>query len=152
MLLVVNGQEHQIEVDPDTPLLWVLRDILGLTGTKYSCGMGLCGSCTVHHDGKAIRACVTDVSEVAEGEITTIEGLSSDGSHPLQRIWVEELVSQCGYCQPGQLMTALAFLTQEPNLSEEGIHQAMADVLCRCGTYQRIRRAIVRAAEEEGAL
>ena len=143
----VNGQTQTVDVDPDTPLLWVLRDVLGLTGTKYSCGKGLCGSCTVHKDGSAIRSCITPVSAVEGSEITTIEGLSPDGAHPLQIAWEEENVPQCGYCQPGQIMTAAALLAENAAPSDEDIDSAMSGTLCRCGTYQRIRRAIHRAVE-----
>ena len=146
--LRVNGQEQTVDVSPDTPLLWVLRDTLGLTGTKYSCGIGLCGACTVHLDGKASRSCTIPVSEVAGREITTIEGLSSDGDHPLQQAWLAENVSQCGYCQPGQIMTAAALLAENPNPTDDEVDAAMSGNLCRCGTYQRIRRAIHRAAQE----
>ncbi len=148
--LRVNGEEHVVDVSPDTPLLWVLRDTLGLTGTKYSCGIGLCGACTVHLDGEASRSCVVPVSEVGDREITTIEGLSPDGSHPLQRAWIAENVPQCGYCQPGQIMTAATLLAKSPNPSDADIDAAMSGNLCRCGTYQRIRRAIHRAVEEGG--
>jgi isoquinoline 1-oxidoreductase alpha subunit len=148
IILNVNGQEHSVEVDDTTPLLWVLRDNLGLTGTKYSCGIGLCGSCTVHIDGEPIRSCITPVSQVAGREITTIEGLSPDGEHPLQKAWLEENVTQCGYCQPGQIMTAAALLADNPQPSDEDIDAVMSGVLCRCGTYQRIRKAIHRAAQE----
>ena len=146
--LRVNGQEHTVDVSPDTPLLWVLRDTLGLTGTKYGCGIGLCGTCTVHLDGKASRSCTIPVSEVAGREITTIEGLSIDGNHPLQQAWLAENVSQCGYCQPGQIMAAAALLAENPNPTDDDIDAAMSHNLCRCGTYQRIRRAIHRAAQE----
>jgi isoquinoline 1-oxidoreductase alpha subunit len=146
--LDVNGKEQTIDVHPDTPLLWVLRDILGLKGTKYSCGKGLCGSCTVHIDGEATRSCVMPVSEVAGRAITTIEGLSPAGDHPLQRAWTAENVSQCGYCQPGQIMTAAALLAKNPQPTDAEIDAAMSGNLCRCGTYQRIRRAVRRAAEE----
>jgi isoquinoline 1-oxidoreductase alpha subunit len=149
--LTVNGEEHALDVSPDTPLLWILRDTLGLTGTKYSCGIGLCGACTVHVDGEAIRSCVTPVSEVAGKGITTIEGLSPDGSHPVQQAWAAENVVQCGYCQPGQIMAAAALLAKNPNPTDADIDTAMSGNLCRCGTYQRIRRAIHRAAEEGGA-
>jgi isoquinoline 1-oxidoreductase alpha subunit len=149
LTLKVNGKEYTVDVDPDTPLLWVLRDTLGLTGTKFSCGVGLCGACVVHLDGAPVRSCVTPVSEVAGRSITTIEGLSPDGSHPLQRAWIAEDVPQCGYCQPGQIMTAAALLAENPHPSDEDIDAAMSGNLCRCGTYQRIRRAIHRAAEEE---
>lgn len=147
--LIVNGTEYAIEVSTDTPLLWVLRDMLDLTGTKYSCGEGVCGSCTVHLDGEAIRSCITSVGEAANHEITTIEGLSPDGSHPLQQAWIAERVSQCGYCQPGQIMQAAALLAQNPNPTDEDIDNVMSGNVCRCGTYLRIRRAIHRAAGEE---
>jgi isoquinoline 1-oxidoreductase alpha subunit len=150
MELSVNGELLTVDVDPDTPLLWVLRDILGLTGTKYSCGKGLCGSCTVHLDGRAARSCVIPVSAVNGNQITTIEGLSEDRSHPVQRAWLQESVSQCGYCQPGQIMTAAALLDEISDPSDEDIDQHMAATLCRCGTYQRIRTAIHRAAEIGG--
>jgi isoquinoline 1-oxidoreductase alpha subunit len=144
--LIVNGQEHKVDVSPDTPLLWLLRDGLGLTGTKYGCGQGLCGACTVHVDGEAARSCTLPVSEVAGRQITTIEGLSPDRSHPLQEAWLAENVVQCGYCQPGQIMTAAALLGQSPQPTDAEIDTAMSGNLCRCGTYQRIRRAIHRAA------
>lgn len=146
--LTVNAMEHTVDVQPDTPLLWVLRDNLGLTGTKYSCGKGLCGTCTVHLDGEASRSCIVPVSQVGDREIITIEGLSADGDHPLQRAWIAENVSQCGYCQPGQIMTAAALLAANPQPTDEEIDAAMSGNLCRCGTYQRIRRAVHRAAEE----
>ena len=148
--LLVNGEAYTVEAAPGTPLLWVLRDTLNLTGTKYSCGAGLCGACTVHLDGKAVKSCTVTVSGVAGRAITTIEGLSPDGDHPLQRAWIAENVPQCGYCQPGQIMTAAALLARNPNPSDDDIDAAMADVLCRCGTYQRIRAAIGRALEEGG--
>jgi isoquinoline 1-oxidoreductase subunit alpha len=147
--LNVNGQAHSIEVSPDTPLLWVLRDNLGLTGTKYGCGIGACGTCTVHLDGSAVRSCTLPVGQVGDQPITTIEGLSTDGDHPLQQAWLAENVSQCGYCQPGQIMTAAALLAENLNPSDADIDAAMSGNLCRCGTYQRIRRAIHRAAQEE---
>lgn len=146
--LSVNDQDYTVDVDEDTPLLWILRDNLGLTGTKYSCGAGLCGSCTVLFNGESRRSCVTQVSQAVGAEITTIEGLSPDGSHPVQVVWLEEHVSQCGYCQPGQILNTVALLEQNPNPSDEEINVAMGNVLCRCGTYQRIRAAIHRAAEE----
>lgn len=148
-LLTVNGQEYSVEVDDATPLLWVLRDSLNLTGTKYSCGIGLCGACTVHVDGVARRACTLAVAQAAGKAITTIEGLSPDGSHPLQQAWLAEKVTQCGYCQAGQIMAAAALLARNAHPSAQEIDEAMARVLCRCGTYQRIRRAIQRAAQEE---
>jgi aerobic-type carbon monoxide dehydrogenase small subunit (CoxS/CutS family) len=146
--LTVNGKEHTVDVRDDTPLLWVLRDTLGLTGTKYSCGISQCGACTVHLDGEATRSCGMPISEVAGREVVTIEGISSNGDHPLQRAWIAEKVSQCGYCQPGQIMTAAALLNRNPNPTDADIDEAMAGTLCRCGAYQRIRRAIHRAAEE----
>lgn len=148
--LNVNGQAHTVEVSPDTPLLWVLRDTLGLIGTKYSCGVGECGACTVHLAGEAVRSCMLPVGQVGERAVTTIEGLSPDGDHPLQRAWIEEKVSQCGYCQPGQIMTAAALLAENPNPTNDDIDAALAGNLCRCGTYQRIRRAIHRVAGEGG--
>ena len=146
--LRVNGQEQTVDVSTTTPLLWVLRDTLGLTGTKYGCGIGECGACTVHLDGEAIRSCTVPVGQVGGRAITTIEGLSPDGEHPLQRAWLAENVSQCGYCQPGQLMAAAAVLTANPSPTDDDIDAAMSRNLCRCGTYQRIRRAIHRAAQE----
>jgi isoquinoline 1-oxidoreductase alpha subunit len=146
--LNVNGQAHTVEVSPDTPLLWVLRDSLGLTGTKYSCGIGACGACTVHLDGEAVRSCTLPVGEVDGRAITTIEWLSTNGDHPLQQAWLAENVSQCGYCQPGQIMAAAALLAENPNPSDDDIDAALSGNLCRCGTYQRIRRAIHRAAQE----
>lgn len=146
--LQVNGQTYTVEAESQMPLLWVLRDLLGLTGTKFSCGAGLCGSCTVLIDDEPVRSCVTLVENAAGKTITTIEGLSPDGSHPLQRSWIEERVTQCGYCQPGQIMSAVALLKKNPDPSDTDIDQAMGDVLCRCGTYQRIRAAIHRAAQE----
>jgi aerobic-type carbon monoxide dehydrogenase small subunit (CoxS/CutS family) len=144
--LTVNGRRRTVEVEPDTPLLWVLRDSLGLTGTKYGCGSGLCGACTVHLDGKAVPSCSVPVSAAAKRKVTTIEGLSADRSHALQRAWIAEEVPQCGYCQPGQIMAAAALLATSPRPSDSDIDAAMAGILCRCGTYQRIRRAIHRAA------
>lgn len=146
--LTVNNKEFTVNVSPDMPLLWVLRDILGLTGTKYSCGMGICGACVVHLNGQAVRSCVTAVSAIKDQKVTTIEGLSSDRSHPVQQAWLVENVSQCGYCQPGQIMSAAALLAQNPAPTDEEIDAAMSENLCRCGTYQRIRRAIHRAAQE----
>ncbi|HET8823630.1 MAG TPA: (2Fe-2S)-binding protein [Terriglobales bacterium] len=144
--LRINGQEKKVDVSPDTPLLWVLRDTLSLTGTKFGCGAGLCGACTIHMDGKPTRSCITPVSAAAGAKITTIEGLSTDRSHPLQQAWIAEQVPQCGYCQSGQIMTAAALLSRTANPSDEQINQAMSGNLCRCGTYERIRRAIHRAA------
>ena len=144
--LNLNGRDTAVDVDPDTPLLWVLRDTLGLTGTKFGCGMALCGACTVHLDGQPIRSCVTPVSAIGRRRVTTIEGLSSDRSHPLQRAWIELDVPQCGYCQSGQIMSAAALLAQTPQPSDADIDAAMSGNICRCGTYQRIRAAIHRAA------
>ena len=144
--LKVNNQEHAVDVSPDTPLLWVLREALGLTGTKFGCGMALCGACTVHLDGEAVRSCATPVSRAAGKEVTTIEGLSPDLGHPLQRAWIAEDVPQCGYCQSGQIMAAAVLLRENPRPSDADIDDAMTGNLCRCGTYQRIRRAIHLAA------
>jgi len=146
--LMINERPHDVDASPDTPLLWVLRDSLNMTGTKYGCGMGLCGACTVHLDGEAVRACQTPVSSVGAKKITTIEGLSADNSHPVQRAWIAEQVPQCGYCQPGQIMSAAALLAKTPKPTEAQIDSAMDGNLCRCGMYQRIRRAIHRAAGE----
>jgi isoquinoline 1-oxidoreductase alpha subunit len=147
--LRVNGTIHEIEVDADTPLLWVLRDNLGLMGTKYSCGIGECGSCTVLMDGEPALSCSTSVQDVSGKEVTTIEGLKGPVAEALHRAWVEGDVPQCGYCQPGQIMTAAALLAAKPNPTDEEIDAAMSAVLCRCGTYQHIRTAIHRAAREE---
>lgn len=146
--VTVNGKSCLVDVAPDTPLLWVLRDTLGLTGTKYGCGMGLCGACTVHLDGEAQRSCQTLVSSVGTKKITTIEGLSPDRSHPVQRAWISEQVPQCGYCQSGQIMQAAALLAKTPHPTREQIDEAMTGNVCRCATYQRIRRAIQRVAEK----
>jgi len=148
--LNVNGKINTIDVGPDTPLLWVLRDALGLTGTKYGCGMGLCGACTVHLDGEAVRSCQTPLKSVVAKRVTTIEGLSSDRSHRVQKAWIAEQVPQCGYCQSGQIMQAAALLAKNPHPSGDEINQAMDGNICRCATYQRIRRAIQRAAAGEG--
>jgi isoquinoline 1-oxidoreductase subunit alpha len=145
--LSVNGKRVDLDVDPSTPLLWVIREHLGLTGTKYGCGMAQCGACTVHIDGQPVRSCVTPLSRATGKQVTTIEGLSPDLSHPLQRAWLEEDVPQCGYCQSGQLMSAAVLLREKPTPSDEDIDQAMTGNICRCGTYPRIRRAIHRAAE-----
>ena len=147
MKLTVNGIEHEVDASPDMPLLWVLRDLVGLTGTKYGCGLAQCGACTVHLDGSPVKSCVLPVSAVAGRAVTTIEGLSGDGSHPVQRAWAELDVVQCGYCQSGQIMAAAALLQQVPNPSDEQIDEAMAGNLCRCGTYPRIRAAIHKAAQ-----
>ncbi len=146
--LIVNGSDHTVDVDADTPLLWVLRDTLGLTGTKYSCGVGVCGSCSAIVNGSLERTCVIPVSAVEGADILTIEGLSPDRSHPLQRAWIEEQTPQCGYCHAGQLLGAMVLLENNPDPSDADIDAAMSDFLCRCGTYQRIRRAIHRAAKE----
>jgi aerobic-type carbon monoxide dehydrogenase small subunit (CoxS/CutS family) len=149
--LNVNGRALQADVEPDTPLLWALREGLGLTGTKYGCGMAQCGACTVHLDGEPIRSCVTPVSAGGDRKVTTIEGLSPEGTHPVQQAWIAEQVPQCGYCQSGQIMAAAALLARTPDPSDEQIDQAMAGNLCRCGTYQRIRKAIHTAAAKGGA-
>jgi aerobic-type carbon monoxide dehydrogenase small subunit (CoxS/CutS family) len=143
----VNGRRQSVDVAPDTPLLWVLRDDLQLTGTKFGCGVAQCGACTVHVNGKPTRACVTPISSVATATITTIEGLSPDGAHPLQRAWIAEDVPQCGYCQSGQIMSAAALLANTPSPTDAQIDTAMRGNICRCGTYVRIRAAIHRAAE-----
>jgi aerobic-type carbon monoxide dehydrogenase small subunit (CoxS/CutS family) len=143
----VNGKPVSVDVDSSTPLLWVLRDNLGLTGTKYGCGMAQCGACTVHIEGQAVRSCVAPVSRAADKEVTTIEGLSNDLSHPLQQAWLEIDVPQCGYCQSGQIMSAAVLLRERPQPTDDDIDQAMTGNICRCGTYPRIRQAIHRAAE-----
>ncbi|HKD13570.1 MAG TPA: (2Fe-2S)-binding protein [Candidatus Angelobacter sp.] len=145
--LKVNGKQQNVDVDPATPLLWVLRENLGLTGTKYGCGMAQCGACTVHIDGQAVRSCVAPVLRAIGKEVTTIEGLSTNLSHPLQQAWLEVDVPQCGYCQSGQLMSAAVLLREKPQPTDEDIDQAMTGNICRCGTYPRIRQAIHRAAE-----
>lgn len=146
-ILQVNGQDYRVEAEAQMPLLWVLRDLLGLTGTKFSCGEGLCGACTVLIDGQPIRSCITALSSVTGKSITTIEGLAENGTHPLQEAWMEERVSQCGYCQPGQILNAVALLEKNPRPTDSDIDEAMSGVLCRCGTYQRIRKAIKLVAE-----
>jgi aerobic-type carbon monoxide dehydrogenase small subunit (CoxS/CutS family) len=146
MKLTINQTVHQIEAAPDTPLLWVLRDELALTGTKYSCGIGICGSCTVLVDGKPVRSCVTPISRLEGRSITTIEGVSKDNSHPVQQAWEALQVPQCGYCQSGQILTAIALLETDADPSDAAIDQAMSGVICRCGTYPRIRQAIKQAA------
>ena len=143
----INGQNKTADVDPKTPLLWVLRDMFGLTGTKYGCGIGQCGACTVILDGDAVRSCQTVVSRAAGKQVTTIEGLSKDRSHAVQRAWIEEQVPQCGYCQSGQIMSAVVLLKAKPNPTDGDINDAMSGNICRCGTYHRIRRAVHRAAE-----
>lgn len=145
--LNVNGKVHSLDIDATTPLLWVIRDELGLTGTKYGCGMSLCGACTVLINGEAVRSCVTPVSAADNKKITTIEGLSSDLSHPLQKAWIAEDVPQCGYCQSGQLMQAVALLGKNPRPTDADIDSAMSGNICRCGTYQKIRSAIHRASK-----
>jgi aerobic-type carbon monoxide dehydrogenase small subunit (CoxS/CutS family) len=144
--IIVNGKKHQVDVDSDIPLLWTLRENLGLTGTKFGCGIAQCGACTVHVDGQPIRSCITPIGSVKGKRITTIEGLSANGSHPLQKAWIAEEVPQCGYCQSGQIMSAAALLSAKPKPSDADIDAAMSGNICRCGTYQRIRRAIHRAA------
>ena len=144
--LDLNGRQVAVDVDTDMPLLWVLRDVLALTGTKYGCGMALCGACTVHLEGEPVRSCVTPVSVASGKRVTTIEGLSPDSSHPVQRAWIELDVAQCGYCQSGQIMSAAALLAQNAQPSDAEIDAAMGGNICRCGTYQRIRAAIHRAA------
>lgn len=144
--LSVNGKEQSVDVDPSMPLLWVVRDVIGLTGTKYSCGIGQCGACTVHVDGRAQRACQTPVSTVTGKRVTTIEGLSGNLQHPVQQAWLAEDVPQCGYCQSGMIMTTAALLSEKPKPTDADIDQRLGTHICRCGTYQRIRRAIHRVA------
>lgn len=146
--IIVNGQVHKTDVNGDMPLLWFLRDTLELTGTKYGCGVGMCGSCTVHLDGKAVQSCATTVGEADGKAVTTIEGLSPDGSHPLQIAWLDTNVSQCGYCQPGQIMTAAELLAKNPDPSSEEISTALENNICRCGTYNRINKAVAAAAKQ----
>jgi aerobic-type carbon monoxide dehydrogenase small subunit (CoxS/CutS family) len=146
--ILVNGEQRTVTAEPAMPLLWVLRDLLGLTGTKFGCGIAQCGACTVHLDGQPVRSCAVPVSTVPGKRVTTIEGLTADRSHPLQRAWIEVDVPQCGYCQSGQLMSAAALLAKNPSPSDADIDTAMAGNICRCGTYQRIRAAIHRAAGE----
>ncbi|MFZ1455066.1 MAG: (2Fe-2S)-binding protein [Saprospiraceae bacterium] len=145
--LKINGQTHNLDIDPTTPMLWVLRDHLRLTGTKYGCGIALCGACTVHLDGEATRSCILPISAVGDKDITTIEGLSADAGHPVQQAWLEHDVPQCGYCQAGQIMTAAAFLKDNPNPDDKDIDSALSGNLCRCGTYTRIKAAIKTAAK-----
>ena len=144
--LTVNGVRHSVDADPETPLLWVLRDQLGLTGTKFSCGIGACGACTVHIDGRAVRSCIVQAGVLAGQSITTIEGVSADGGHPVQRAWQEFDTPQCGYCQPGMIMATLGLLTRNPDPTDADIDAEVTNA-CRCGTYQRVRKAIHRAAE-----
>ena len=146
--LTINGAKNVVQVDDDTPLLWILRDTLGLTGTKFGCGVGVCGACTVLENGQAVRSCQIPCSAAAGRTFTTIEGLSPNGSHPCQHAWLTEEVAQCGYCQAGMIMTACALLKENPNPSDEQIDHVMSDSVCRCGTYPRMRNAIRRAAEE----
>jgi len=151
MQLNVNGTVREVDAPEEMPLLWVLRDVLGLTGTKFGCGMAQCGACTVHLDGQATRSCVLPVSAVAGRMVTTIEGLSPDGSHPVQKAWVDADVVQCGYCQPGQIMSAAALVAHNPNPSDADIDAALAGNICRCGTYQRVREAVRKAAAQRRA-
>jgi len=144
----VNGKQHQVDVDPDTPVLWVLRDNLDLVGTKYGCGIAQCGACTVHLDGTAVRSCSVPVSSVGEAKITTIEGMSEDANHAVQQAWLEHDVAQCGYCQSGQMMNAASLLSRNPNPSDKEIEDAMNGNICRCGTYVRIKAAIRTASEK----
>ncbi|MDI9862228.1 MULTISPECIES: (2Fe-2S)-binding protein [Flectobacillaceae] len=146
--LKINGKTQQIDVDPSTPILWVLRDHLNMTGTKFGCGMAMCGACTVHLDGTAVRSCSLPVSAVGKQAITTIEGLSADGTHPVQKAWIEHDVAQCGYCQAGQIMSATALLKTNPNPTDEDIDNYMSGNICRCGTYLRIKEAIKAAAQK----
>jgi len=145
--LNINGKEQEVDLDPSTPVLWVLRDLLNLVGTKYGCGIAQCGACTIHLDGTATRACMLTVSSVGNSKITTIEGLSEEGDHPVQKAWLEVDVPQCGYCQAGQIMTASALLEKNPNPSDEEIEMAMNGNICRCGTYTRIKKAVKLAAK-----
>jgi isoquinoline 1-oxidoreductase alpha subunit len=145
--LRINGTQHEVEADPQTPLLWAIRDLVGLTGTKFGCGIGACGACTVHMDGQAIRSCTTTLADAAGHDIVTIEGLSPDGTHPLQRAWQAANVPQCGYCQPGQIMQAASLLKQTPKPTDQDIVAAMSGNICRCGTYLRIQAAIKAAAK-----
>jgi len=149
--LNVNGRQHELNVDPTTPLLWVIRESLGLTGTKFGCGMAQCGACTVHLNGEAVRSCVTPVSRAAGKQVVTIEGLSPEFARPLQQAWIAEDVPQCGYCQSGQIMAAAVLLREKPKPTDEDINDGMAGNICRCGTYQRIRRAIHLAAQLKAA-
>ena len=144
----LNGEPVSLDIDPDMPLLWAIRDLVGLTGTKYGCGKALCGACNVHLDGQVMRSCVVPVSAAVGREVTTIEGLSSDGNHPVQVVWRELNVAQCGYCQPGQIMSAVALLDRNPKPSDDDIDAAMSGNICRCGTYTRIREAIHKVAED----
>jgi isoquinoline 1-oxidoreductase alpha subunit len=147
LTLTINGKQQEVAADPDMPLLWVIRDLLGLTGTKFGCGVAQCGACTVHLNGEAVRSCVTKVSRAAGQKVTTIEGLSPNNNHPLQLAWAEFDVPQCGYCQSGQLMSAAVLLRENPNPTDQDIDDAMSGNICRCGTYPRIRAAIHKAAQ-----
>ncbi|WP_422080187.1 (2Fe-2S)-binding protein [Ulvibacterium sp.] len=146
--LTINSVKRTVSADPDTPLLWILRDTLGLTGTKYGCGKGICGTCTVHYKGNAVRSCSLQITSVLEGDIITIEGLSEKGNHPVQQAWMELDVPQCGYCQSGQIMAAVDLLSKTSNPTDNDINAAMQGILCRCGTYSRIRKAIHLAASK----
>ena len=146
--LRINGKSRQVDADPNTPILWVLRDHLQMPGTKYGCGMGLCGACTIHLNGTAVRSCQLPVSSIGKQEITTIEGLSEKSTHPVQKAWLEHDVAQCGYCQAGQIMSAVALLREKPNPTEEEIELGMSGNICRCGTYLRIKEAIKTAAKK----
>ena len=148
--VVINGRTHEVDADDRMPLLWVLRDILGLTGTKYGCGIGLCGSCTVLEDGKAVRSCQVDLSAAERKSYTTIEGLSADGNHAIQRAWLDEDVAQCGYCQPGMMLELRALLTRKPSATAADIDGALSDHVCRCGSYPRIRKAALLAVRNGG--
>jgi isoquinoline 1-oxidoreductase subunit alpha len=145
--LLINGKTHNVDVDPSTPLLWVIREHLRMTGTKFGCGVAQCGACTIHLDGQAVRSCQTTVAQASGKKITTIEGLHPDGRHPLQAAWIAEQVPQCGYCQSGQIMSAAALLARKPNPTDQDIVDAMSGNICRCATYPRIKRAIKRAAQ-----
>jgi len=145
--LTINGEKKEVEALQDMPLLWVIRDLLGMKGTKFGCGQALCGACTVHLDGAAVRSCSVQIASVGDGKITTIEGLSENGDHPVQKAWAEHIVPQCGYCQSGQIMNAVAFLESNNSPNEEQIEQAMAGNLCRCGTYNRFKEAIMTASK-----
>ena len=147
----INGEVREVDADPEMPLLWALRDVLGLTGTKYGCGQALCGACTVHLDGQVVRACVTPLARAEGRSVTTIEGLSPDGTHPVQRAWLEEDVPQCGYCQAGMIMSTAALLARPPSPPDGDVDAALRGHICRCGTCQRIRRAVRRAAHDMGA-
>ena len=149
--LNVNNQAHTVDVDPQMPLLWVLRDFIGLTGTKFGCGIAQCGACTIHLDGKAVRSCVLLVSTVGDKKVRTIEGISENNEHPVQKAWIEEQVPQCGYCHSGQIMSAVALLENNPKPNEDEINMAMEGVICRCGTYPRIKKAIQNVAQNRGS-